>query len=37
MVGTNLTPLPPPDFGNYRAQAEARARNWNKFREFFQV
>jgi amidase/aspartyl-tRNA(Asn)/glutamyl-tRNA(Gln) amidotransferase subunit A len=35
MVGTNLTPLPPPDFDLYKAQAESRARNWEHFREFF--
>jgi Asp-tRNA(Asn)/Glu-tRNA(Gln) amidotransferase A subunit family amidase len=36
MVGTNLTPLTPPDFDNYRALAESRARNWEHFRRFFQ-
>lgn len=36
MVGTNLTPLTPPDFDNYRALAESRARNWEHFRLFFQ-
>jgi Asp-tRNA(Asn)/Glu-tRNA(Gln) amidotransferase A subunit family amidase len=35
MVGINLTPLPPPDYDAYRAQAEARARNWMRFRDFF--
>lgn len=35
MVGINLTPIPPPDVGAYRTQAESRARNWRKFRAFF--
>lgn len=36
MVGTNVTPLPPPNFDGYRTQAESRARNWEHFRRFFQ-
>jgi Asp-tRNA(Asn)/Glu-tRNA(Gln) amidotransferase A subunit family amidase len=36
MVGTNLTPLTPPDFDGYRSLAESRARNWEHFRRFFQ-
>jgi amidase/aspartyl-tRNA(Asn)/glutamyl-tRNA(Gln) amidotransferase subunit A len=36
MVGTNLVPLTPPDYDGYRALAEARARNWEHFRRFFE-
>jgi Asp-tRNA(Asn)/Glu-tRNA(Gln) amidotransferase A subunit family amidase len=35
MVGINLTPVTPPDFEGYKRQAESRARNLAKFREFF--
>jgi Asp-tRNA(Asn)/Glu-tRNA(Gln) amidotransferase A subunit family amidase len=35
MVGTNATPLQPLDPILYREQAASRARNWDKFREFF--
>lgn len=35
MVGINLHPSPPPEFEGYKRQAESRARNWAKFREFF--
>ena len=35
MVGTNLTPIPPPDFDGYRTQAMARSRNWEIFRKLF--
>ena len=35
MVGTNMVPLQPVDPALYRAQAESRARNWDKFRTLF--
>jgi aspartyl-tRNA(Asn)/glutamyl-tRNA(Gln) amidotransferase subunit A len=36
MVGTNAIATQKPDPALYREQAESRARNWTKFREFFQ-
>jgi amidase/aspartyl-tRNA(Asn)/glutamyl-tRNA(Gln) amidotransferase subunit A len=36
MVGTNMVPLQPVDPALYRAQAESRARNWERFRALFE-